>query len=66
MGMIKEFKGFMVRRRIMDLAAGTVVGAAFGKVIISFVDDIVLPPVGASTSGVNIANLAYVIKKGQQ
>lgn len=65
MSMVNEFKRFMVRRRIMDLAAGTVVGAAFGKVITSFVHDVVLPPVGAFTSGVDISSLSYVIKKAQ-
>ena len=65
MSIIKEFKGFMVRRRIMDLAAGVVVGAAFTKVVTSFVNDVVLPPVGAFTSGVDISNLAYILKKAQ-
>ena len=65
MSIVKEIKGFMVRRRIMDLAAGVVVGAAFTKVITSFVNDVILPPIGAFTSGIDISNLAYVVKKAQ-
>ena len=63
MGIMKEFKGLMFRRRLIDLAGGTVVGVAFGKLVFSLVDDLILPPISALTSGSNLANLSFVIKK---
>jgi large conductance mechanosensitive channel len=55
--MLKEFKTFIARGNVFDLAVGIVIGAAFGTVINSFVKDILMPPIGAITGGVDFANL---------
>jgi len=63
MGILQKFKGQIFRRRLVDLAAGTVVGVAFGKVVVSLVDDLILPPISALASNSNLANLSFVIKQ---
>jgi len=55
--MLKEFKEFAVRGNVLDLAIGVIIGAAFGKVVTSLVDDIVMPPVGLLLGRVDFANL---------
>jgi large conductance mechanosensitive channel len=57
MGMLKEFKEFALRGNVLDLAVGVIMGAAFGKIITSLVDDIIMPPVGLIIGGVDFANL---------
>ena len=55
--MLKEFKEFVVRGNVMDLAIGIIIGLAFGKIITSFVSDIVMPPIGLLLGKVDFANL---------
>ena len=55
--MLKEFKEFALRGNVLDLAVGVILGAAFGKIITSLVDDIVMPPIGLIIGGVDFANL---------
>ncbi|MEI0496063.1 large conductance mechanosensitive channel protein MscL [Brachyspira intermedia] len=62
--MIKEFKKFIMRGSILDMAVGLVIGAAFTKIVNSFVDDILMPPIGMILSGIDFSNIFIVIKKG--
>jgi large conductance mechanosensitive channel len=55
--MLKEFKEFVVRGNVLDLAVAVVIGAAFGKIIASLVDDIIMPPIGLALGNVDFANL---------
>lgn len=55
--MLKEFKEFISKGSVLDLAVGVVIGAAFGKIVTSFVDDILMPPIGRLSGGVDFANL---------
>jgi large conductance mechanosensitive channel len=61
--MLKEFKEFAIRGNVVDLAVGLIVGAAFGKIITSLVNDIIMPPIGLLLGKVNFANL-YVVLAG--
>lgn len=63
MSMIKEFKEFAVRGNVIDMAVGIIVGAAFGKIVSSFVADVVMPPIGLLIGGVNFSDLAFVIQE---
>jgi large conductance mechanosensitive channel len=55
--MIKEFKDFAMRGNVIDMAVGIVIGGAFGKIVSSFVNDVVMPPIGKLTGGVDFSNL---------
>jgi len=55
--MLKEFKEFAMRGNVIDLAVGVIIGAAFGKIVSSLVDDIIMPPVGQLLHNVNFSNL---------
>jgi large conductance mechanosensitive channel len=55
--MLKEFKEFAMRGNMLDMAIGIVIGAAFGKIIASLVDDIIMPPIGLALGNVDFANL---------
>jgi len=57
MGMIKEFKEFALKGNVVDLAVGVIIGVAFGKVVTSVVNDIIMPPIGKAMGGVNFADL---------
>ena len=61
MGVIKEFKKFALRGNVMDMAVGIIIGGAFGTVVKSLVDDVIMPPIGALTSGVNFKDKAWDI-----
>jgi len=63
MGMIKEFKEFAVRGNVMDMAVGIIVGAAFGKIVSSFVGDVIMPPIGVLVGGIDFSNLAITVKE---
>jgi large conductance mechanosensitive channel len=65
-GLVKEFKEFAVKGNVVDLAVGVVIGAAFGKIVTSFVADIMTPPLGVLTGGVNFSSLQVVIKDAVQ
>lgn len=55
--MIKEFKAFAMRGNVLDLAIGIIIGGAFGKIITSLVNDVIMPPIGLLLGGVNFAGL---------
>lgn len=55
--MIKEFKEFAMRGNVVDLAVGVIIGTAFGKIITSMVNDVLMPPIGKAMGGVNFADL---------
>jgi large conductance mechanosensitive channel len=55
--MYKEFKEFIMRGNVVDLAVAVVIGAAFGKIVTSFVEDILMPPIGLALGGVDFSNL---------
>lgn len=63
MGMLKEFKEFAVKGNMVDLAVAVVIGGAFGKIVTSFVNDIVMPPLGVMMGGVNFSDLKIVLKE---
>lgn len=63
MSLIQEFKSFAMRGNVIDMAVGIIVGAAFGKVVSSFVDNIVMPPLGLMIGGVDFSDLAIVLRE---
>lgn len=63
MSMLKDFKKFAVKGNVIDLAVGVVVGTAFGKIVSSFVTDIIMPPIGVLTGGVDFSKLSITLKK---
>jgi len=65
MGMVSEFKEFIARGNVVDLAVGVVIGAAFGKIVTALVDGIVMPLIGAITGGVSVSDWKYVITPAQ-
>jgi large conductance mechanosensitive channel len=62
--MFKEFKAFVMRGNVLDLAVGIIIGAAFGTVVKSLVDDVIMPPVGLALGNVDFANLFVLLKEG--
>ena len=62
MGMVGEFKEFISKGNVLDLAVGVVIGAAFGKIVTSLVDGIVMPIVGVALGGVSVSDWKYVMK----
>jgi large conductance mechanosensitive channel len=60
----KDFKAFIMRGNVVDLAVGVIIGAAFGGIVKSLVDDILMPPVGLATGGIDFANKFAVLKEG--
>ena len=62
MGMFGEFKEFIARGNVVDLAVGVVIGAAFGKVVTALVDGIVMPVIGVALGGVSVSDWKYVLK----
>ena len=62
MSMLKEFKEFAMRGNVIDLAVGVVIGAAFGKIVTSLVDQIIMPLIGMITGGVDFSDLKWVLK----
>lgn len=65
MSVIKEFKEFAVKGNVIDMAVGIIIGAAFGKIVSSFVGDVVMPPIGVILGGVDFTDLAIILKKAQ-
>ncbi|MEJ5089601.1 large-conductance mechanosensitive channel protein MscL [Sphingobacterium faecium] len=66
MGFLKEFKEFAMRGSVVDLAVGVVIGGAFGKIVTSLVDDIIMPPIGYLTGGVDFSQIKYVLKAADE
>lgn len=62
MTVIQEFKKFIMRGNVIDLAVGVVVGGAFGQIVTSLVNDIIMPPIGWILDGVDFKDLKYVLK----
>lgn len=62
MGIIKEFQEFAVKGNVVDLAVGVIIGGAFGKIVSSFVADVVTPPLGLLIGGVDFTSLAITLK----
>jgi large conductance mechanosensitive channel len=62
MGMLSEFKAFAMRGNVMDLAVGVVIGAAFGKIVGSLVDQIIMPPIGLLIGGVDFSAYKWILK----
>ncbi|MFA6985749.1 MAG: large-conductance mechanosensitive channel protein MscL [Arenimonas sp.] len=65
MGIIAEFREFAVRGNVIDLAVGVVIGGAFGKIVTSLVNDVVMPLIGKLLGGVNFSDLALVLTPAQ-
>ncbi|MBP1473842.1 large-conductance mechanosensitive channel protein MscL [Frateuria sp. MAH-13] len=62
MSMLEEFKKFAMRGNVIDLAVGVVIGGAFGKIVSSLVDNVIMPPIGLATGGVDFSRLKWVLK----
>ncbi|WP_022847637.1 MULTISPECIES: large-conductance mechanosensitive channel protein MscL [unclassified Desulfurobacterium] len=63
MGMLKEFKNFAMRGNVIDMAVGIIIGAAFGKIVSSFVGDVLMPVIGLLIGGVNFTSLSISVGK---
>lgn len=63
MGLIKEFKEFAVKGNVVDMAVGIIIGGAFGKIVSSLVNDVIMPPIGKLLGGVNFTDLKVVISQ---
>ena len=66
MSMLGEFKSFAMRGNVVDMAVGIIIGAAFGKIVSSFVNDVIMPPIGVLLGGVNFRDLAMVIQQATE
>lgn len=66
MGMISEFKQFAIKGNMVDMAVGIIIGVAFGKIVASLVNDIIMPPLGLAIGGVDFADLAVVLKQATE
>ncbi len=62
--MLKDFKAFILRGNVVDLAVGLIIGAAFGVIVTSLVNDIIMPPIGLALSGIDFSSLMVVIHQG--
>jgi large conductance mechanosensitive channel len=62
MSFVKEFKEFAVKGNMIDMAVGIIIGGAFGKIVSSFVNDVVMPPIGTLIGGVDFSKLSIVLK----
>jgi large conductance mechanosensitive channel len=63
MSFFKQFKEFAVKGNVLDLAVGVIIGAAFGKIVSSFISDVVMPPLGLLVGGVDVKHLSLVLKE---
>ena len=63
MGMMSEFKDFAMRGNVVDMAVGIVIGGAFGKIVSSFVADVLMPPIGILLGGVDFTDLAVTLQQ---
>jgi large conductance mechanosensitive channel len=62
--MLKEFRDFIMRGNVLDLAVGIILGVAFGSIVTSLVNDIIMPPIGVILGGVDFSNIYTVLKEG--
>ena len=65
MSMIKEFREFALKGNVMDMAVGVIIGGAFGKIVSSFLNDVVMPPLGLLMGGVDFTDKALVLKAAE-
>ena len=65
MSLVKEFKEFAMKGNVVDMAVGIIIGGAFGKIVSSVVNDIIMPPIGLLMGGVNFRDLKFVMKQPQ-
>jgi large conductance mechanosensitive channel len=65
MSFVQEFKSFAMKGNVVDMAVGIIIGAAFGKIVSSFVGDVIMPPLGLLIGGVDFSDLAVVLKPAQ-
>jgi large conductance mechanosensitive channel len=63
MGFLQEFKKFAMRGNVVDLAVGIVIGAAFGRIVSSFVNDVLMPPIGLIVGGVDFSDLSVTLRE---
>ena len=66
MGMLKEFKEFAVKGNAVDMAVGIIIGGAFGKIVSSLVKDVIMPPIGLLTGGIDFTKMGIVLKEGSE
>ena len=66
MKILQEFKQFIMKGNVIDLAVGIIIGIAFGKIVSSFVADVIMPPIGILLGGVDFSNLAITLKEGSE
>lgn len=66
MGMASEFREFISRGNVVDLAVGVIIGGAFGNIVKSLVDQVIMPPIGWVTGGIDFADLKLVLKPGDE
>ena len=66
MGMASEFREFISRGNVADLAVGVIIGGAFGNIVKSLVDQVIMPPIGLMTGGIDFADLKLVLKAGDE
>ncbi|HRP01424.1 MAG TPA: large-conductance mechanosensitive channel protein MscL [Candidatus Kapabacteria bacterium] len=62
MSILQEFKEFAVKGNVVDMAVGIIIGGAFGKIVSSFVNDVIMPPIGAMLGGVDFSSLQIIVK----
>ncbi|HEX9896459.1 MAG TPA: large conductance mechanosensitive channel protein MscL [Dehalococcoidales bacterium] len=62
--MLKDFRAFVMRGNVVDMAVGIIVGAAFGAIVTSLVKDVIMPPIGLLLGKIDFANLHYVLQQG--
>jgi len=65
MSILKEFKEFAVKGNVVDMAVGVVIGSAFGKIVTSLVNDVIMPPIGLAVGGVDFKALVVTLKEAQ-
>lgn len=66
MKMLQEFKKFAIQGNVMDMAVGVVIGTSFGKIVSSLVTDVIMPPIGVLTGGIDFANLNLTLQEATE
>jgi len=66
MGMVSEFKEFAMKGNVVDMAVGIIIGAEFGKIVNSLVNDVIMPPIGLAIGGVNFSDLKVVLQQADE
>jgi large conductance mechanosensitive channel len=64
--MLKEFKDFAVKGNVVDMAIGIIIGGAFGKIVSSFVSDVIMPPIGLLLGGIDFSRFSLVLKRASE